>query len=201
MQVEFGQYVVDLHHQLRSILNQPVRAAAAPAGDGAGNRQYITPLFSRKARSDERSARLRRFCDECRQRQPADDAVARGKVASVGLRSWRILRDDRAACLLDDAHRQSRVLRGIDEIRPAAKHGDGASTSFERRRMRATIYPARQPADDGDALAYQLARQPLRYLPAIGADPPRAHNGDGPLVLRLERASQIEQRWRRSDLA
>src|SRR5262249_18443132 len=89
----------------------------------------------------------------------ADEPVARGEVARLRLHARRELRDDRA--LLADPGGQLGILRRVDQIGTAAKHGERTSTSVERRRVRVGVDTS------GSLVGSQLLYLLLLILPSI----------------------------------
>ena len=91
----------------------------------------------RVSRRNQRSAFLIGFDNDDRQRDPADDPIAKRKVLRKRRCAGSQLADQRP--IPAQACRQLAMLGGIDDVGPAAKHADRRSTGGEAPAVRGTI--------------------------------------------------------------
>ena len=82
--------------QSRAVPDQPVAAHAGRRVDGSRHGEHVPPLVQGGVGGDQRPGAHRGFHHQRRQAQPADDAVAHGKMPRQRLRSRRILRQQHA---------------------------------------------------------------------------------------------------------
>ena len=155
-----------------------------------GTAEHLTALLGGKIGGDERSTAQTRLDDDGAQGQAADDAVARRKVAGLGLGTQGILADHCSP--LRDLGGQAGVFAGIDHIHTTAQDSDGPPTSIQAGAVGDGVDPAGHAADHRHAGLGQAGAHHPRSLLAIDRGPARADNGHSPLVARLDPAPHVE---------
>src|SRR5208283_620657 len=128
--------------ELRSLLDQRVRAPGILVGYVARDGINVAVLFEGTARSDARAAIFRGLDYQHPGRHAADDPVANGKILRRGRSSDRELGDQRAT-QGHDLFGESRVFPWVHHVNSRAQDSDGFSLSGNRAAMRRGIDAAR----------------------------------------------------------
>src|ERR1035437_5968570 len=115
---------------MRALADEQVWPIAHGGGDVAGHREHFASLVERQAGRDRRAAVLRAFYNNNARREPAYDAIANGEVLRIGWRTERVLAQQQA--VERDPRGELPVLGRIDQVEPAAEHGDGAPLRLQR---------------------------------------------------------------------
>ena len=158
--------------------------------DAAGHGEDLAVLLQRQVRRDHGAALEVAFDHQHAQADAAHDAIAPREELAARLRAERVVGDEGA--VLGYLLRQLHVLRRVDHVQPAGHDGDGPPAGAQGRAMRHGVDAARQAADDGHVVADEVGRELLDDLAAVGRGPPRADDGDGPLVGAIELAADVE---------
>jgi hypothetical protein len=198
-QIELLQHLRRVHHQLGALLDELVGSVTAASENIARHSKNVAPLLDREIGCDQSPTAQACLDHHGSQAQAADNPITRWEIAGIWLSAQCVFAHH--GPVFCDLLGQTGILLGVDDVDPAAQHGDRPAAGLQATAVGDGVDAPGHSADDGDPGPGHVSTQHARGFLAIDRCPPGADDGHGPLVAGLNAPAHIQDRRRIVDLA